>query len=70
MLKEHRGDWVRIGASRTNTDPDTLEGRIKNDFGGKMNGLSTAPWVASILVGAFNYIIFNAQERGQAIKMI
>lgn len=70
MLKEHRGDWVRIGGSRVDTNPDTLEGRIKKEFDGKMNGLSTAPWIAAILVGAFDYILFNKQERGQAIKMI
>lgn len=70
MLTEHRGEWVKIGGSRVDTKPDTLEGSIKNDFDGKMNGLSTAPWVAAILVGAFNYIVFNRQMRGQAINML
>jgi hypothetical protein len=70
MLKERKGSWVSIGGSRVNTKADTLEGRIKNEFNRNMNGLSTAPWIAAILVGAFDNIIFNEQMMGQAIKMI
>lgn len=70
MLKERKGRWVNIGGSRVNTNPDTLEGRIKNEYNRNMNGLSTAPWIAAILVGAFDNIIFNEQMICQAIKMI
>jgi len=70
MLEEKRGRWVRIGGSRIDTKPDTLESRIKFDFDGKMNGLSTAPWIAAILVKSFDNIDFNGLVKGQAIKMI
>jgi hypothetical protein len=70
MLEEKRGKWIRIGGSRINSDPDTLEGRIKSDFNGKMNGLSTAPWVAAILVKAFDNIHFNSRIKGQAIRLL
>lgn len=36
ILREHRGDWVKIGASRVGTDYGTLEGRIKGDFSGSV----------------------------------
>lgn len=70
MLEEKRGKWIRIGGSRINSDPDMLEGRIKSDFNGKMNGLSTAPWVAAILVKAFDNIHFNGRIKGQAIRLL
>ncbi len=68
-LTENRGQWIKIGASRVNAKPETLEGRIKGDYDGKMNGLSTAPWIAAILVGAFDNIFFNGETKGQAIMM-
>lgn len=70
MLKENKGKWVRIGASRIDSSPDTLEGRIKNDFNGRMNGLSTAPWIATILVNTFDDIVFNEKKKGQALMMV
>ncbi len=68
-LKEKNGEWIKIGASRINTDPKTIEGRIKQKYDGKMNGLSTAPWIATILVKVFDNIEFNGKKKGQAIKM-
>lgn len=70
MLEENRGSWVSIGARRLNASPDTLEGKIKMEFNGQMNGTSTAPWVAAILVGAFNNIEFNDKLKGQAVRMV
>ena len=67
MLEENRGNWIKIGASRANSNPDTLEGKIKMDHNNKMNGLSTAPWVAAILVNTFEDIIFNEKKKGQAL---
>ena len=70
MLKENKGDWIRLGANRTQANPGTLEGRIKKEHDGKMNGLSTAPWIATILVKTFDNILFNEKKRGQAIMMV
>ena len=62
-------EWLRIGASRINTKPNTLEGYIKTTFlNGTMNGLSTATWIAAILVYSLDEIIFNKKSRGQAIR--
>ena len=69
ILEENVGKWIKIGASRTETKLDTLEGRIKNDYNGDMNGLSTAPWIATILVETFSNIIFNDKKKGQALMM-
>jgi len=61
--------WLKIGASRINTKHDTLEGFLKRKyFNGSMNALSTATWVAAILVYSHNEIEFNRKSRGQAIK--
>lgn len=61
--------WIRIGASRVNTRPGTLEEYLKlNYFGGKKNSLSTATWVAAILVHSCNSIEFNEKSRDQAIR--
>ena len=68
-LKEKKGEWVKIGASRTNTNPATIEGRIKQEYNGNMNGTSTASWVATILVRVFDNIEFNGKLKGQAIRM-
>ena len=35
-----------------------------------MNGLSTAPWIAAILVNSLDNIEFNNKSRGQAIRFI
>jgi len=70
MLEENKGNWVSIGARRLVAMPETLEGRIKADFNGQMNGTSTAPWVAAIMVGAFDNIEFNGKLKGQAVRMI
>lgn len=70
MLEEKKGIWVALGASRINTKPNTLEGRIKLDFNGKLNGLSTVSWIAAILVKVFDNIKFNYEAKGQALKML
>lgn len=70
MLEEKKGVWVALGSSRINTKPNTLEGRIKLDFNGKLNGLSTVSWIAAILVKTFDNIKFNLEIKGQALKMI
>ena len=70
VLEEKKGVWVALGASRINTKPNTLEGRIKLDFNGKLNGLSTVSWIAAILVKAFDNIKFNYEAKGQALKML
>ena len=69
LLKEKKGEWVKIGASRVGTNPETLEGRIKKEHGGNMNGFSTATWIATILVRAFDNIGFNGKMKGQALRM-
>ena len=69
MLEENKGQWVKIGASQNNTKPDTLEGRIKLDFNGNLNGFMTATWIAAILVKVFNNIEFNNKHRGKALRM-
>ena len=70
MLEEKSGIWVELGASRINTRPNTLEGRIKLEFNGKLNGLSTVSWIAAILVKVFNNIKFNYEAKGQALIML
>lgn len=70
MLEEKKGVWVALGASRINTKPNTLEGRIKLDFNGKLSGLSTVSWIAAILVKVFENIKFNYEVKGQALKML
>ena len=61
--------WLKIGASRINTKKDTLEGFLKRKYyKGSMNALSTATWVAAILVYSQDEIEFNGKSRGQAIK--
>jgi hypothetical protein len=70
MLEEKKGVWVELGASRINTKPNTLEGRIKLEFDGKLNGLSTVSWIAAILVKVFDSIKFNYESRGQALIMV
>ena len=69
MLEEKKGIWVDLGSSRENTKLNTLEGRIKSEYNGKLNGLSTAPWIASILVKTFDNIKFNYEIKGQALIM-
>jgi len=70
MLEEKKGVWVELGASRINTKPNTLEGRIKLEFDGNLNGLSTVSWIAAILVKVFDSIKFNYESRGQALIMV
>lgn len=68
MLQE-KADWVRIGASVTNTKPDTVEGFLKkNFFKGGTNGNMTAPWISAILARANVGIIFNNKAVGQALR--
>jgi len=50
MLEEKKGVWVALGASRTNTKPNTLEGRIKLDYNNKLNGLSTVSWLRYLTI--------------------
>lgn len=69
MLKENKGSWVDIGAKRVNAEYGTIEGKIKKEYNGDMSGLSTAPWIASILVNTFENIEFNGKKKGQAIRM-
>lgn len=69
MLEEKKGIWVDLGVSRINTKPNTLEGRIKLEHNGKLNGLSTISWVAAILVKTFDNIKFNYESKGQALIM-
>lgn len=69
MLEENMEHWVDIGATRTNTKLGTLEGRIKQDYNDDMNGLSTATWIAKILVKVFENIEFNGKKKGQALRM-
>jgi len=70
MLNDKKGIWIELGASRINTKPNTLEGRIKLDFNGKLNGISTVSWIAAILVKVFKDIKFNYASKGQALLMI
>jgi hypothetical protein len=70
MLDESKGNWVAIGASRIKTKPNTLEGRIKMDYNGNLDGLSTTSWIAAILVKVFDNIKFNNKMKGQALKML
>ncbi len=68
LLKE-KGDWTRIGASVTNTKPNTVEGHLKkNFFAGTINGQMSASWVSAILVRSNIGIIFNNKAIGQAIR--
>lgn len=67
MLKEKR-DWIRIGASVKNTNPNTVEGYLKiKFFSGNMDGQMTAPWVSALLVRSGVGILFNDKAVGQAI---
>ncbi len=68
-LKENKANWIKIGASRIATNPETIEGQIKLAYNGNMNGLSTASWVATILVNVFDDIEFNGKFKGQALRM-
>ena len=70
MLEENKGNWILLGASRVNTKPNTLEGRIKLDYNNKLNGLSTVSWIAAILEKVFDNIKFNYMQKGQALKML
>jgi hypothetical protein len=63
------GNWMDIGASHVNTRKNTIEGILKERFfGGNMNAISTATWVAAILVRSDVGISFNNVPRGQALK--
>lgn len=67
-IKEKNG-WVRIGASRINTEEDTVEGLIKKEFfGNNPNGLSTATWFSAILVHSNVGIEFNDKPKGQKLQ--
>jgi len=71
MLLKEKGDWIRIGASVTNTKPNTVEGHIKmHFFGGDMNGQMSASWVSALLVRSNVGIIFNNKAIGQAIRHV
>ena len=64
-----KGDWTRIGASVTNTKPNTVEGHLKmHFFTGTMNRQMSASWVSAILVRSNVGIIFNNKAVGQAIR--
>ena len=66
---KNSGNWVNIGATHTNTRKNTVEGVLKEMFhGGNMDALSTATWVAAILVKSGIGISFNNVPRGQALK--
>ncbi len=68
LLKEKR-DWIRIGASVTNTKPNTVEGHLKKlFFTGNMNGQMSASWISAILVRSNVGIIFNNKAIGQAVN--
>ncbi len=67
QIKKNRGNWVEINASRINTKPNSLEGAIKLGMDGKLNGLSTATWVASLLVECDPRIVFNGKLRNQCL---
>ena len=70
LLKE-KGDWIRIGASVTNTKPNTVEGHIKTlFFEGNLNGQMSASWVSALLVRSNVGIIFNNKAIGQAIRHV
>jgi len=70
LLKEKR-DWIRIGASVTNTKPNTVEGHIKMlFFKGDMNGQMSASWVSALLVRSNVGIIFNNKAIGQAVNYL
>ena len=69
MLLKEKGDWIRIGASVTNTKPNTVEGHIKTlFFEGNMNGQMSASWVSALLVRSNVGIIFNNKAIGQAVN--
>jgi len=68
FIKEKK-NWIKIGATRVNTDPTTIEGFIKKTyFKNNPNALSTAPWFSAILVYSNIGIIFNERSPGQALK--
>jgi len=65
-----KGGWVRIGASRINTKPETIEGFIKRKFfNDNLNGLSTATWFSAILVYSDIGVEFNNKVRGQKLRL-
>jgi len=66
-LKMNKRKWVKIGASRISTDPSSIEGIIKIGIDGNLNGLSTATWIATLLVKCNLKISFNGQLRNQAL---
>ncbi len=70
MLLKEKSDWIRIGASVTNTKPDTVEGHLKKLFFKDMNGQMSASWVSALLVRSNVGIIFNNKAIGQAIRHI
>jgi len=71
MLLKEKGDWIRIGASVTNTKPNTVEGHIKSlFFEGNLNGQMSASWVSALLVRSNVGIIFNNKAIGQAIRHV
>ena len=70
MLEENKSTWIALGASRVNTKPNTLEGRIKLDFNNNLNGLSTVSWIVAILEKVFDNIKYNHKQKGQALKML
>jgi hypothetical protein len=64
-----KSDWVKIGASRTNTEEETIEGFIKKEFfGNNPNGLSTATWFSAILVYSDIGVEFNNKAKGQKLR--
>lgn len=68
-LKSKSG-WVKIGASRINTEQDTVEGSIKREFfDNNPNGLSTATWFSAILVYSDIEVEFNNKARGQKLRL-
>jgi hypothetical protein len=71
MLLKEKSDWIRIGASVTNTKPNTVEGHLKKLFFKEdMNGQMSASWVSALLVRSNVGIIFNNKAIGQAIRHI
>ena len=64
-----KSGWIKIGASRKNTQEDTVEGLLKNKFfNNNPNGLSTATWFSAILVYSNIDIEFNNKSKGQKLR--
>ena len=64
-----KSNWVKIGASRINTQEDTVEGLIKRKFfRTNPDGLSTATWCSAILVYSDIGIEFNNKAKGQKLR--